>query len=82
MKAVWEKIQEREGLDRAFDPWRSRDALQNNFATLDGEVLGNWARTQTMDKAKKLGWRGHVQTNEGMRDTLEKMVGLKMVPRL
>jgi hypothetical protein len=35
-----------------------------------------------MDKAKKLGWRGHVQTDEGMRDTLEKMVELKMVPKL
>ena len=41
VKATWEKIQEREGLNKAFDPWRSRDSLQNNFATLDGEILGN-----------------------------------------
>jgi hypothetical protein len=30
-------------------------------------------RTQTMDKAKKLGWMGHVQTDEGFKDTLDKM---------
>jgi hypothetical protein len=52
------------------------------FATLDSELLGGWGRVQTMDKSKKLGWHGHVQTDEGIRDTVEKMVELKMVPRL
>lgn len=35
---------------------------------------------QTIDKAKKLGWHGHVATEEGMRDMI-KIVVLKMVPR-
>ena len=34
-----------------------------------------------MDKAKKLGWRGHVQTDEGIRDIIERMVEIKIVPR-
>ena len=36
----------------------------------------------TMDKAKKLGWHGHVDTTEGIKDILEKMVEMKMVPKL
>jgi hypothetical protein len=35
-----------------------------------------------MDKAKKLGWHGHVRTADGFKDTIEKMAELKMVPRL
>lgn len=37
-------------------------------------------RIQTMDKAKKLGWHGHVQTDEGIKAALESMVELKMLP--
>ncbi len=39
-------------------------------------------RTQTMDKAKRLGWHGHVRTADGFKDTIEKMGELKMVPRI
>lgn len=35
-----------------------------------------------MDKAKKMGWTGHVQTDEGLKRTIQKMAELKMVPRL
>jgi len=34
-----------------------------------------------MSKAKKLGWRGHVQTDEGIKNTIERMVDMKMVLR-
>lgn len=44
VRNAWEAVQEREGLDRAFDPWRSRENLVNVFATLDAEMLGSWAR--------------------------------------
>jgi hypothetical protein len=81
VKEAWEKVQEREGLRVDLDPWRSREKMQEVWATLDAEILGRWGRTQTMDKAKKLGWMGHVQTDEGIRDTVEKMVGMKMVPK-
>lgn len=82
VKTAWAKLQEKDGLKKEFDPWRDEGVLKNVFATLDAEMLGGWARTQTMDKAKKLGWYGHVQTDEGIKDTLEKMVEMKMVPRI
>ncbi len=74
-------MQEREGFRVDLDPWRSREKMQKVWATLDAEILGSWGRTQTMDKAKKLGWMGHVQTNERIRDTVKKMFGMKMVPK-
>ncbi|KUJ19294.1 uncharacterized protein LY89DRAFT_706108 [Mollisia scopiformis] len=80
IKETWEKIQEREGLTKELNPWKDKETLFNVFATLDAELLGGWARTQTMDKAKKMGWHGHVQTNEGMKLTIEKMIEMKMVP--
>lgn len=56
--------------------------LAEVWGTLDAEVLGGWGRVMTMDKAKKLGWVGHVQTDEGIRETVELMVGMKMLPKL
>ena len=44
VKEAWERLQEKEGLRRELDPWRSRDALVNVFATLDAEMLGAWSR--------------------------------------
>jgi nucleoside-diphosphate-sugar epimerase len=81
VKEAWEKVQEREGLRKDLDPWRSWQKIQEVWDTLDAEILGGWGRTQTMDKAKKLGWLGHVQTDEGIKDTVEKMVEMKMVPK-
>jgi len=80
VREAWERIQEREGLRRELDPWGRRERLMEVFATLDAEILGGWGRVQTMDKSKRLGWHGHVRTEEGIKDTVEKMVELKMVP--
>ena len=44
VKAAWKKIQQREGLQREFDPWGARGAVKELFATLDAEMLGGWAR--------------------------------------
>lgn len=82
VKEAWEKLQEKEGLRKDLDPWRSKDKLIEVFATLDAALLSGWPGVQTMDKAKSLGWHGHVRTTDGIKATLEKMVGLKMVPSL
>ncbi|PVH82412.1 hypothetical protein DL98DRAFT_619677 [Cadophora sp. DSE1049] len=82
VKAAWKNIQEREGLRGDLDPWRRKETLVNVFGTLDAEMLGSWSRTQTMDKAKKMGCTGHVQTDEGLRKTIERMAELEMVPAL
>ncbi|KAH7348561.1 hypothetical protein BKA65DRAFT_398059 [Rhexocercosporidium sp. MPI-PUGE-AT-0058] len=82
IKTAWEKIQKREGLRKELDPWKSSESLVAVFGALDADLLGNWARTQTMDKAKKMGWTGHVQTDEGLKRTIIKMAELRMVPSL
>jgi len=82
VKEAWEKIQGEEGLRAELNPWKSTAKVTEIFATLDAAMLGGWSGIQTMDKAKKLGWRGHVQTDESFRDTIERMVEMKMVPKL
>jgi hypothetical protein len=64
------------------DPWGSSQKVAEVFGTLNLELLGGWARTQTMDKAKRMGWRGHVQSDEGIRDAIERMVEMRMAPKL
>ncbi len=36
----------------------------------------------SMDKSRKLGWNGFVDTRDAIRDTLVGLAGLKMVPPL
>ncbi|RFU28096.1 hypothetical protein B7463_g8256, partial [Scytalidium lignicola] len=80
VKSAWERIQEREGLNKEFNPFRP-DKIREVFGTLDADVLGPWTRTMSMDKSRKLGWHGHVQTDEAIKGVIDKMVELKMVPR-
>jgi hypothetical protein len=82
VKAAWKKIQEREGLEKTLDPWRSEKALTETFGTLDAEVLGNWSRTESMDKSRKLGWTGFVDTVEAIQLVIQQLADLKMVPAL
>ena len=60
VKEAWGKIQAEEGLRAGLNPWKSAAKVEKGFATLDKAILGGWGGIQTMDKAKKLGWRGHV----------------------
>jgi hypothetical protein len=42
VKEAWERLQEKEGLRRELDSYRSKDMMINVFATLDAEMLGSW----------------------------------------
>jgi hypothetical protein len=82
VRAAWDKIQDREGLDKRLSPWRNKKALDECFGTLDAEILGGWARLESMDKSRKLGWNGFVDTKDGIRNAIEELAELKMVPSL
>lgn len=82
VKAAWEKIEVREGLDKSLNPWRDEKALLDLWGTLDAEILGPWTRTESMDKSRKLGWNGFVDTRESIRDVIEQLAELKLVPKL
>ncbi|KAK3110735.1 hypothetical protein LTR53_014688 [Teratosphaeriaceae sp. CCFEE 6253] len=82
VRAAWHRIREREGLDGGLDLFGvgREQVLRDTFRSLDAEVLGSWGRVESMDKARKLGWHGHVQTDEAIKATIERMVEMKMVP--
>ena len=82
VKEAWKKIQERNSLDPSLDPWRNAKALQECFGTLDAEILGPWTRIESMDKARKLGWSGFVDTTEAIREAMFGLAALKMIPTL
>jgi hypothetical protein len=79
---AWDKIEEREGLDKGLNPWRNAKVARETFGTLDAEVLGGWGRLESMDKSRRLGWSGWVDTKEGIRDAIGQLAELKMIPAL
>jgi len=82
VKAAWARIEEKQGLDKSLSLWRDTKRLAEIFATLDAEILGSWTRSESMDKSRKLGWNGFVDTKEAIRATIDRMAELKMVPAL
>ena len=82
VKAAWKMIQERDGLDPSLNPWRNAKAFQECFGTLDAETLGPWTRTQSMDKARKMGWSGLADSKEAIKEAISDVAALKMVPAL
>lgn len=82
VKSAWTKIEEREGLDKSLSPWRDSKTMLDLWGTLDAELLGPWTRTESMDKSRKLGWNGFVDTKESLKAVIGELARLKMVPAL
>lgn len=82
VKEAWARIQEREGLDVRTSPWKDAKSLAECFGTFDAELLGPWTRTESMDKSRKLGWNGFVDTVESIKEVIGQLAELKMVPKL
>ena len=53
---------------------------QDSFGLLDAELLGGWGRVLNMNKNRKLGWNGFVDTGESIEEVIREMVELKLVP--
>jgi hypothetical protein len=49
VKAAWARIEEREDLDKSLNQWRDAKALLDLWGTLDAELLGPRARSESMD---------------------------------
>jgi hypothetical protein len=82
VKAAWARIEEREGLDKSLNPWRDARALLDLWGTLDAELLGPRTRTESMDKSRKLGWNGFVDSKESLKAVIGELAELKLVPAL
>lgn len=73
---AWEELVARHGLSGS--PFGAKD--QDTFGLIDGEILGGWGRVLNMNKSRKLGWHGFVDTGESIGEVIEEMVQLKLVP--
>lgn len=73
---AWEELVAKYGLtDSPFG-----DKAQDTFGLIDGEILGGWGRVLNMNKSRKLGWNGFVDTVESTKEVIEEMAGMKLVP--
>jgi hypothetical protein len=75
---AWEEIKTKHGLnDSPFG-----DKARDTFGLIDGEISGGWGRSVAMDRNRKLGWHGYVDTKEAIKSVINDLTHLKMVPPL
>ncbi|MCJ1391219.1 hypothetical protein MMC18_004081 [Xylographa bjoerkii] len=72
---AWEALRKKYGLVQS--PFN--DTLKT-FGLIDGEILTPWPRSMSMDKSRKLGWHGYVDTKDAIFETITGLSELKMVP--
>ncbi|KAK9249993.1 hypothetical protein V1507DRAFT_500256 [Lipomyces tetrasporus] len=75
--AKWAELKAKYGLEHRNDPFENHGDV---FGLLDGETLGNWGRSISMNKNRKLGWHGFVDSADSFLATFEELVDLKMIP--
>lgn len=75
---AWEELKAKHGL--RYSPFGEK--AMDTFGLIDGEILGGWGRVLSMDKNRRLGWHGTVNTEEAIKQVITEMADLKMVPPL
>lgn len=75
VKQAWQDLSNKHGL--LFDPFKDRAQV---FGMTDSAVIGGWALSLSMRKARKLGWHGCVDSYESMFETIHGLARLKVVP--
>ncbi|OCK82028.1 hypothetical protein K432DRAFT_433754 [Lepidopterella palustris CBS 459.81] len=75
--SAWKSIKDTFGLEELKDPFAN---VKDVFGLLDGEILGPWGRSISMNKSRKLGWHGFVDTDDGIFDAIQEMAAMKMLP--
>ncbi|PGG98789.1 hypothetical protein AJ80_09473 [Polytolypa hystricis UAMH7299] len=78
--AAWKEISKQHGLES--DPFSNPADRGRIFAFADAAILASYPLQFNMDKSRKLGWHGMVDSIESIRSVLEDFVGLKMLPPL
>jgi hypothetical protein len=75
--SAWTAIKEKYNLTQS--PF---DDTKKNFGVLDAEILTPWPRSISMNRSRKLGWNGFVDTEYAIKEVIGEMAGLGMVPPL
>ncbi|KAL4784885.1 hypothetical protein BJX76DRAFT_347451 [Aspergillus varians] len=76
VQAAWKDLAEKHGL--GLDPFTSKNRAQI-FGMTDSAVIGGWALSLSMRKARSLGFLGTVDSYESAFDTMKDLARLKVV---
>ncbi|KAL7941146.1 hypothetical protein V8C42DRAFT_361273 [Trichoderma barbatum] len=77
VRKAWETLKSRHNLVPKPDPF---DKVQDIFGLLDGEILAPWGRSLSMNKSRKQGWNGFIDSHESFFKTFKELADLKMIP--
>ncbi|KAK3716889.1 hypothetical protein LTR37_006239 [Vermiconidia calcicola] len=72
---AWSELKQEYQLES--DPFAGADGM---FHSLQFSLTMSWSWATKMDKARKFGWHGHVDTHESMREVFDNFVAFKMIP--
>lgn len=76
VQKAWEELMGRHGLTSG----RLQDMdIDRIFGFTDGSLMGS-ALDLTINKARKMGWHGFVDSNDAIKEVLTEFVDLKMIP--
>jgi hypothetical protein len=75
VQQAWKELSREYGL--LFNPFKDRAQV---FGVADSALIGGWALSLSMRKARKMGWHGCVDSYESMFETILGLARLKVVP--
>lgn len=72
---AWKELSEKNKL--LLDPFKDRAQI---FGMTDSAIIGGWALSLSMRKARKMGFHGCVDSYESMFQTLQDFANLRVAP--
>jgi nucleoside-diphosphate-sugar epimerase len=76
-REVWDRICNENKCPEAKATWDS-----GTWAFQDWVFQRTWSATLSVNKARKLGWQGHIDSYQSLTDAFEKFVELKQIPAI
>lgn len=74
-REVWERICDESGCPEAKGTWD-----KGTWAFQDWVFQRTWSATLSVNKARRMGWNGHIDSYRSLVDAFEKFVELKQMP--
>ena len=72
---IWDRICDKYGCPEAKTTWES-----GTWAFQDWVFQRTWSATLSINKARKFGWTGHIDSYQSLVDAFDKFVELKQIP--
>ncbi|EDN07949.1 predicted protein [Histoplasma mississippiense (nom. inval.)] len=78
--AAWQELSQKHGI--AYNPFSSPADRNRIFGLTDAAILPGIPVQFSMDKSRKFGWHGTVDSLASLRSVLEELIEMKMLPPL